>query len=66
MLVRFTPLGKGSNRRSWHMLSQSPPGFKEWYEKSQYNRDTFEAFCKDPDGFINKMVQEYINYMQAV
>lgn len=60
MQVRFTPLGKGTNRRSWHMLAQSPTGFKEWYQRNEFNQKLFADFCKDPDSFIDKIIKDTI------
>ena len=56
MQVRFTPLGKGTNRRSWHMLAQSPTGFKEWYQSSEDNQKLFAEFCENPVGFMSDLV----------
>lgn len=48
MSVRFTPLGKGSNRRSWHLYAPASHEFKELYQSNEMFRLYFDKLLEEP------------------
>jgi hypothetical protein len=58
MTVRFTPLGKGSNRRSWHMYAPCSDTFKLWIQEDEAFRLAFENILENPHHLRYKEVAE--------